>query len=842
MTAAVALLLLASLAPEQTSLRLGNDGYRVGDDFLGAIPSPDGRFFGVRTYFGSFHVLEAATGRVIQSWDGPWARQMAFDWNGRICVLDDEGCLGVYDIETGRCVRRMQVCEPSPFQKAEFLCDGRLLRLNSDENQFTLDRVISVPTGMPVDWVGTRSRDIRRTVFSSDGRRRALFVRQRVPFELLPLIGWRWADLEAFQLRVDDPRTGREVGRIGLPIRSLHAAAFLPGGHQMLVLGDPAPLLVDLEHRSWQRANLEGWEAAPDPQKRNEQCAFQTPDGGDEPPWESENWRLAVSPDGRRVAYSFNLLFEYGWVREWDLETGRLLGRWPSVAPGEDRVGYTPAGRLRRWNSGGPRLNLEEGPVPFGVPPWGHRLGVCGLHFNADGSQLRSLDQSGLVLDWELPTGRLVRSRSVPAPTRWSDSIWLHPDGSQVLRKGSGCCVAFDLERARVCSRHEGLAGSGTFSPDGRWYIRTDQEESPLILRDLQRGRSYPIAPEDLWPIQGRTSTLRERFDGAGTVVALGRNWVPEGDTGVLADLAILRLVDRKVLWRSEGASLECFTPDGSAALVWVGDRLVHVDLATGRCRDLPTRNLGRRVILWILASSADGRLLLVEADSGVVPNQHDLRLIELATGTVRQRWLESSPPWNPVCFSRDGKWLAYALSDATIRLRSTAMPAAPLDPAALWRGLASEDAAVAGIAVEQLVARPDAARFLSSKMAGWLGHAPGLEDAVGWLPGLDADDPDERERARARFRQLERPTLAALAGSVVGSIEVRRSLRGLLEESETETLSPDVLRQLRAVEVLERLGTGEGRELLARLRDGAALWDIRREAGRALRRAASLP
>src|SRR5262249_30640987 len=100
---------------------------------------------------------------------------------------------------------------------------------------------------------------------------------------------------------------------------------------------------------------------------------------------------------------------------------------------------------------------------------------------------------------------------------------------------------------------------------------------------------------------------------------------------------------------------------------------------------------------------------------------------------------------------------------------------------------------------------------------------AADLEKVRALVADLDSDSFTVREKA---FKQLEvlgvtaAPTLRQVMekGS---SLEVRRRLETLLARSPDPAQSPELLRRLRAIQVLERIASIEARRLLADLADG---------------------
>jgi hypothetical protein len=104
-------------------------------------------------------------------------------------------------------------------------------------------------------------------------------------------------------------------------------------------------------------------------------------------------------------------------------------------------------------------------------------------------------------------------------------------------------------------------------------------------------------------------------------------------------------------------------------------------------------------------------------------------------------------------------------------------------------------------------------------------------------LRDLDADDFKTRERAAAelnRLRDVLEPMLRAEV-SQVGSAEVKTRLKRILEA--VDAPHPERLRQVRAVEVLEGIGTPQAGDLLTKLATGVADARLTREARASLQR-----
>jgi HEAT repeat protein len=95
------------------------------------------------------------------------------------------------------------------------------------------------------------------------------------------------------------------------------------------------------------------------------------------------------------------------------------------------------------------------------------------------------------------------------------------------------------------------------------------------------------------------------------------------------------------------------------------------------------------------------------------------------------------------------------------------------------------------------------------------------------------------REEATKELTELGDQARAVLRKALAGNptVEAKQRLVRLLERVEIPLPPSELLRQVRAVEVLERVGTPEARELLRRLASGAPEARLTREATATLAR-----
>jgi len=157
-----------------------------------------------------------------------------------------------------------------------------------------------------------------------------------------------------------------------------------------------------------------------------------------------------------------------------------------------------------------------------------------------------------------------------------------------------------------------------------------------------------------------------------------------------------------------------------------------------------------------------------------------------------------------------------------------------------LWKDLADEDAAKAYRAIWKFVASEQSVTFLRKHLEPARGPDP--QRLTRLLADLDSKKYPVREKALeelAKLGELAEPGLKrVLEGKP--TLEVRQRVERLLEQLEGPIISPDRLRELRAIEALERIGSPEARRLLQDLAKGAPEARLTQEAKAADKRLSS--
>jgi WD40 repeat protein len=551
---------------------------------------------------------------------------------------------------------------------------------------------------------------------------------------------------------------------------------------------------------------------------------------------------LALSPVGAVLAASDR---ENYTIRLYEVATGKERPRldYPEFTP--ECLAFSPDGkRLAAGGRHGLRLwDAATGKSWHAARP-GHFSGVGSLAFSPDGKTLLSAGTDAMALEgkshvpagredgaarlWDAHTGKLLRV--VAEHPEGVRRVALSPDGRRGASAGSGRVIIFDPGTGQALWSRDKLGRlyqDVAFSPDGALVAVTEAKGS-VCLCQADSGRLV------------RRLTDKESFG-----IPPHLTFSPDGRFFAANHFQRLRLWEVATGKAIPGLDNALYVT--GAAFSPDGDTLTTLDggpLATFRPTATPGKATEAAVYgekeghhsLTALTYSPDGRMLAFAGSDGTV------RVWETATRTERFRFTNPGGIAWSLAFSPDGRALATGNSDTTITVWDVTEPPAPLpapkelsaaDLDRLWDGLADGDTARAYGAMRALSAPPSRAlRALRERLRPVTrADLATLKRLIG---ALDSAEFDEREKADAELTRIGEPALPELRKALKSpSAELRRRAEGLIRRTE----GGERLRLRRAVEILERVATPQARQLLDGLAGGEPDAVLTREADAARKR-----
>jgi WD40 repeat protein len=730
--------------------------------------------------------------------------------DGRFFTCIDNGVLYFWDAQTGKELKRVPVALPrqSPYvHYLYFSPDGRMLAMGIDRTRVTLvdwkvgkQQQLMLPTQRPID---THTDSTCHACFSLDGKLLATGGSWQDPLHVWDIASGKilhsfdaHASVSAFSpdgkylaaaslanagggLRLYELASGKEVQHVPLPGNGTYRwIAFSPDGTIVVPLAAEAILLDRATGRELRR--LAAWS----------NMVLFSPDG-----------KLLLGAGGKRV-------------RIWEVATGEELHDRPDSG-GYPSIAYSPDGRwivTASWEDHS-LWNLATGQRVRNLQLERREGRIHHPSFAASGKTLLAGHQDGTVEFIDVANAKVLRTLSLNEPKRQYPNFrafHLSLDGERIITLETLEQSNTSRASLQMCvwgAEGGKLIASDSFSPGAKfgWAPLGPKmaflTAAAIVVADSRTGLSHPLVP-GAW-----------------------EGLVASADHKLLAGLEILKPTPGKQ------------KPVERAIHVWeVATRKEIVRLPTGPVE--------------CLALVPDGRMI-------VTVNAACLQVWDLATGKERSRLIfpkefliyPGQAFVRGLCLSPDGRRATTPLLDGTIlvwEVPSSEHPPAPrtnLDDqevANLWTALAEQDASRAYAAIWKLTEAPGPALALLHKHL-----KPAVDENANRVPqllrDLDSDQFRMRESAAKALAGMGSAIAPALrqALSANPSPEVRSRLQKLVANLARELTTPEILRNLRAIQILEQLGSPEAKKLLETLASGATAARETQEAKESLQRLA---
>jgi WD40 repeat protein len=565
----------------------------------------------------------------------------------------------------------------------------------------------------------------------------------------------------------------------------------------------------------------------------------------------SDDAILRYSPDGKvLVAGTYN-----GDVQLWETLGYQRLGTAKMPNCTLTAVAFLPEKKVLALSLTEQALRVWEAPSGRSLSPLeGHTGPITTLQFSPDGKKLLSCGTDGVRV-WNAATGKFERPISLHQSrddrSGLPELYLLSPDGRSVLVtvQDPGKSRLLDLATQEeqygidLVAGHAGLKAA--FSADGKMMAGITPVANPTATPDV---RVWNLAA-------GRETTRVPLRPGLEYAVAMS----PEGKFVVVGassgELMMWDAATGKERWtnlrENQWTTHLAFSPDGRWIAAAGLARIRLIEAASGV--ELQRFENPDHLQINFLVFSPDGRTLAAAGtDENGQTQTGTVRLWETATAKVRVDFTAHRGTISALAFSPDGRVLASGSDDTTILLwdltgklnadvRGAVRPK-PAEFDALWKDLNDADAAKSYRLVQRLAAYPEEAVALVNAK---LPPAKPLDAVIDkMIAQLDHEEFARREQASKFLAEVGKAAEPALTKALAGqsSPEKKRRLAELLEALKLARPTPEMVRPTRALEVLERLGTPEARQLLEELGKGDKNAKLTQDAKATLKRLGAQP
>jgi RNA polymerase sigma factor (sigma-70 family) len=801
--------------PDGAIRRLGTLRFRHGGGTIcNLLLTPDGKTLVSNSYYGSRTVCvwELATGKLLHQLPGTFEhKNIALSADGKVVAVGQKEAIVLWDLASGREVRRLAQPDASGFA---FSPDGKTLAAAGNNSNILF---WDLTTGKKTAKWKHDSNSVTELAFTPDGK--TLISGQHFGSKIAlwdiasgkkrQELDAKGGDIFSFALSPDGAilATGSRQGGIplwdiksGKLIRKLQAkgrkectaVAFSPDGKTLAAV-----------EREDDKDIVSFWDVASGkelPRPKGDIHAF---------------WNIVFAPDGKTLITGWSSAIGF-----WDLATGKEIGPAASCPPLAFNVTASPDGQMLAFCEENIRLwDISRGREVGALP--GGSESAMSLAFSPDGKSLAAGTIYNTISLWDLTSRKRIRTlkgdeKNDGMAFGHFSSIAFAPDGKTFASSGHDGIVRLweaasgkELRRLPMKDHPEDFVTSESvaFSPDGKtlaasarggsdcskvrlWNVTTGKPLTRLNVHLNDPADKGP--PNSLSLPHGPINQPKILYSPNGWMLAMNR-WqktipVWEAATG-----------QQRLLLKGHEDSTTCvaFAPDSRTLASASWDNTIRLwDLESGR----ELRKLtGHRGKANSLAFSADGKILVSAGDDTTI--------------------------------------LFWDVADVTHRKSSLAASLSERQSQALWEDLANDDADKAYAAMVRMAADGQTTMAALKERLHPIRPAD-PERLARLLKELDSDEFAVRELASGELEKLGdviEPTVRQTLSRPGLSLELRQRLEALAKS--LDEISGARLRQVRAIEVLEMLGTPEARDLLKTIAEGASAARLTEQAKAALER-----
>ncbi len=765
---------------------------------------------------------------------------IAFRKSGELVALDADLTLHTWPLDDSvRPTKTSLVTKPSPGMARRLSPDARFLAIDTNEKVVIWD----ISGEKPVQYLEKEIKQAYRIEFSSNGEWLAIHDSQAPNQRGLRLCNLKektWAELP-------------------VTIQYPEAISFTPDGKWLAVTLNTGVVVIEtatatqkvrvrtVDRPSCAAVSPDGTTLAvlairwtPAPESKVEFYSIRT--GESLPmslsPVGATRW-MAYAPDGKSLYFSTAT-----GIREWNVATGKLKREIKGAAA--PPVYSADGRRFASYNI--PAVLLwdvrNDKPVHPDVAEAAHAGRLNYLKVSPDGRFYMTLASDGLLRMWSAKTGHLLYALAVSftnrhhpvflpdaksflaitsdeaipvrfdtetgkelcrftAPAELAKTVFpndlhlsdngttLHSMSEPLSRPGMGYALTWDLATGRVVKQievpHDGseqLADYATFSPNRKWAALNGR-----LIRVGTNDTEMMMTPDT-------AQAIRSHFSDDNRLVAVVSR---SRDNEKVGEIVVYELLTKSLVARFETGphNQHSISRDGRFVGVVTDDGASLWDLVSGKRILRWPIPPSRGVISHCCAITPDGRRFLTSHDDGTV-------LV-----------------WDLTSLGRNAGQAVTPLTDPVLTK--------------FWRELASDDTAAAHVAMWELVDRPTQTLVLLKAQVKPV-RAADEATVRALVAKLDANEFADREEAQKRLRELGDAALPTLRAVTNLTAEQKPRVQRLLDAATAEVLpAGERLRQVRAVVVLDRLGTADARALLKELAGGVAEARLTREAKAAL-------